>query len=94
MGCDRRGVFIFRFEQESTLDWPQQPVAATADGRVPVVYRLDLSDRRSFFAMQGFTMHNRDLVYVSNAPAAELQKFLNMVFSAVYPVVNLINATK
>ena len=91
---DPRGVFIFRFEQKSTLDWPQQPVAVTPDGRVPVVYRLDLSDPRSFFAMQGFTMHNRDLVYVSNAPAAELQKFLNVVFSAVYPVVNLINTTK
>jgi polysaccharide export outer membrane protein len=44
--------------------------------------------------MQSFTMHHRDLVYVSNAPAAELQKFLTMVFSAVYPVVNLVNATK
>jgi polysaccharide biosynthesis/export protein len=91
---DPRGVFIFRFEPKATLDWPQQPVAITPDGLVPVVYRLDLSDPRSFFAMQGFTMHHRDLVYVSNAPAAELQKFLNVVFSAVYPVVNLVNATK
>jgi len=91
---DPRGVFIFRFEPKGTMDWPRQPVAETADGKVPVVYRLDLSDPRSFFAMQGFTMHHRDLVYVSNAPAAELQKFLNVVFSAVYPVVNLVNATK
>lgn len=90
---DRRGVFIFRFEPKSMLDWPHQPVAVTEEGRVPVVYRLDLSDPRSLFAMQGFTMRDRDLVYVSNAPAAELQKFLNVVFSAVYPVVNLINAT-
>ncbi|HEV8690722.1 MAG TPA: polysaccharide biosynthesis/export family protein [Ideonella sp.] len=87
---DPRGVFIFRFEPQATLDWPRQPVAATPEGLVPVVYRLDLSDPRSFFAMQSFPMHHRDIVYVSNAPIAELQKFLNVVFSITYPVLNAV----
>lgn len=91
---DPRGVFIFRFEPKAALDWPQQPPPTTPEGMVPVVYRLNLADPRSFFAMQSFPMHHRDLVYVSNAPAAELQKFLNVVFSAAYPIVNLVNATK
>lgn len=88
---DPRGVFIFRFEPQDTLAWPRQPVATTPDGMVPVVYRLDLSDPRSFFAMQSFPMHHRDVVYVSNAPVAELQKFLNVVFSITYPVLNAVN---
>jgi polysaccharide export outer membrane protein len=87
---DPRGVFIFRFEPQATLDWPRQPVAATPEGLVPVVYRLDLADPRSFFAMQSFPMHHRDIVYVSNAPIAELQKFLNVVFSITYPVLNAV----
>lgn len=91
---DPRGVFIFRFEPAGALAWPRQPAAMTADGLVPVVYRLDLSDPRSFFAMQGFAMQHRDLVYVSNAPVAELQKFLNVVFSISYPVLNAINVTR
>lgn len=91
---DPRGVFIFRFEPRDTLDWPRQPAAATPDGMVPVVYRLDLSDPRSFFAMQSFPMHHRDIVYVSNAPVAELQKFLNVVFSITYPVLSTINTTR
>lgn len=91
---DPRGVFIFRFEPLAALDWPRQPVAATPDGLVPVVYRLDLSDPRSFFAMQGFPMHHRDIVYVSNAPIAELQKFLNVVFSITYPVLNAVNVLR
>ena len=37
-------------------------------------------------------MQNKDLLYVSNAQAADYQKFLNMVVSIVYPVVNVINA--
>ena len=48
---DVRGIFIFRFEPRDNLDWPRQPVATTPDGNVPVVYQLDLSDPRSFFAM-------------------------------------------
>ncbi len=89
-----QGLFIFRFESRDAVDLPR-PVTATApDGRVPVVYQLDLRNPQSFFLMQGFRMQDRDVVYVSNAPATELQKFLNIVFSAVFPVVNLINATQ
>lgn len=87
------GVFVFRFERQNALAWPQQPVSTTPDGKVPVVYRLDLRDPKSFFVMQNFEMSHKDIVYVSNAPVAELQKFLNVVFSITYPVLNLINAT-
>ncbi len=89
-----QGVFIFRFERKDALDWPRSPVAVTPEGMVPVVYRLDMRDPSSFFAMRSFAINDRDIVYVSNAPAAELQKFLNMVFSITYPVLNLINTTK
>ncbi len=88
-----QGLFLFRLESANEAPWAGQVVATTPDGRVPVVYRLDLRDPRSFFALQSFKVRNADLLYVANAPAAELQKFLNMVFSAVFPVANLINAT-
>ena len=91
---DQRGVFVFRFEPQDALDWPHKPVATTATGLVPVVYRLDLNQPRSLFAMQNFTMLDKDVLYVSNAPAAELQKFLNLVFSVVYPVLSTVQITK
>ena len=91
---DTKGVFIFRLEPESALSWPKQPVATTPEGLVPVVYRIDLKDPGSFFVMQSFAINNKDILYVSNAPAAELQKFLNIVFSVVYPVANVIQVTK
>lgn len=89
-----QGVFIFRLEPEKALDWPRQPVVTTPDGLVPVVYRLDLKDPASFFVMQSFPISNKDVLYVSNAPAAELQKFLNLVFSVVYPVLSTIQITR
>lgn len=87
-----QGVFIFRLEPAGALDWPTKPVATTPEGLVPVVYRVDLRDPRSFFVMQNFAMNDHDILYVSNAPAAELQKFLNILFAATYPLLQLTNA--
>ncbi len=89
-----QGVFIFRLESEAALDWPRQPVSTTPEGMVPVVYRMDLRDPKSFFVMQSFPISDKDILYVSNAPAAELQKFLNLVFSVAYPVLNTIQLTR
>jgi polysaccharide export outer membrane protein len=91
---DAQGVFIFRYENPEALDGPRRPAGAAPDGKVPVVYRVDLRNPGSFFVMQRFAIADKDLLYVSNAPAAELQKFLNLVFSIAYPVINTINLTQ
>jgi polysaccharide export outer membrane protein len=87
-------VFIFRLEDAKALPWPNTPVRTTADGKVPVVYRVNLRDPNSFFVAQSFMMDNKDLLYVSNAPIAEVQKFLNVVFSVVYPLVTGVQTFK
>jgi polysaccharide biosynthesis/export protein len=81
-----RGVFIFRFENKDALPWPHEPVTTTNDGLVPAVFRIDLSDPRSFFLIQSFPIENRDILYVSNAPITEMQKFLNVLFTVAYPI--------
>lgn len=83
--ADRRGVFVFRFEERDAHDW-RQPVATTVDGKVPVVYQLDLENPASFLVAQNFPIRDKDVLYVSNAPAAELQKFLNIVSSIATPI--------
>lgn len=88
------GVFVFRFEPKDALDWPRHPVVVTPDDMVPVVYRINLRDPVSFFVMQSFPISNKDVLYVSNAPAAELQKFLNLALSIVYPVLSTIQLTR
>jgi polysaccharide export outer membrane protein len=91
---DAQGVFIFRFEDPAALQWPQQPVRTAPNGMVPVVYRLDLKDPNSFFVAQTFEMDNKDVLYVSNAPIAELQKFLNVIFSVAYPIMSTVTTFK
>ena len=58
---------------------------------MPVVYRLNLTDANSLFWMQRFPVKNKDVVYVSNAPLAELQKFLQFVFSPVVSGIGSVN---
>ncbi len=91
--ADAQGLFIFRFEDPAALlsktDALGNPLLATPEGRVPVVYRVDLKDPAMFFVAQGFPIRNKDVLYVSNAPAAELQKFLNIMSSIVFPIYNL-----
>jgi polysaccharide export outer membrane protein len=83
--ADARGVFIFRFEPQKALSWPRQPVAVTPEGMVPVIYRLNLDDPASFLVSQSFPINNKDVLYISNASLAELQKFLNLIGSIVGP---------
>ena len=91
--ADIRGVFIFRLEDPAALD-PAVAGAAprTAQGRVPVVYRLDLSDAASFFVAQDFSIRDKDLVYVSTAPGADLARFLSTVSNLAFSVVSVGNA--
>jgi polysaccharide export outer membrane protein len=84
------GVFVFRLEKRSA----EAPTATTttSQGLVPVVYRVDLKDPRSLFWIQSFPIKDKDVLYVSNAPVAELQKFLNLLFTLAYPVLTGIQA--
>jgi polysaccharide export outer membrane protein len=91
--ADAQGVFVFRFEEPGALEGLAN-AATTPDGKVPVIYQLDLRDPASFFAAQSFPVRHRDLLYVSNAPAAELQKFLNIVTAIAAPVLGVINVTR
>lgn len=88
---DPRGVYVFRFEDRTALPQGARLKALNQEGKVPVVYRLDLSDPAGYFLAQGFALKNKDVLYVANAPSVELQKFLNIMVSVIYPIVNTVN---
>lgn len=92
--ADAQGVFIFRLESPAAMELNGKTVPTTPEGKIPVIYRVNLKDPATFFVAQSFPVQNKDVLYVSNAPAAELQKFLNVVVSAIYPVANIVNVSK
>lgn len=90
--ANARGVFIFRLEEPAALAESRGTVPTTPDGKVPVIYRINLKDPKSFFLAQGFPIRNKDVLFVSNAPVADLQKFMNIVSSMTFSVVGVANA--
>ena len=91
--ADARGVFVFRFE-DAKLVAAKGEMKKTADGKVPVVYQIDLRDPASLFVTQDFRVQDRDVLYVSNSPAAEFDKFLSLVVSVAMPSVTVNNYLK
>ena len=89
--ADASGVFIFRFEDAQVLDFSEEKQHDLSREKVPVVYRMNLKDPATFFIAQHFKVQDKDVLYVSNAPSADFQKFLNMVVSVAYPIHNVIN---
>lgn len=88
--ADASGVFLFRQEDRAALPAGIGAVSEV-DGKVPVIYRVDLRDPRSFLVMQDFPVKDKDVLYVANAPLADLQKFMGVIASIIYPVANLRN---
>ena len=86
--ADVKGVFVFRFEEPQALTPTQALKDANEDGKIPVVYRLDLSEPSAFFIAQNFKVKDKDVLYVANASSVEFNKFLNILVSVVYPLVN------
>jgi len=78
--ADVKGVFVFRLEDPKNVD----PAIAngaelTAEGKIPVIYRVNLKDAATFFYGQKFYIQDKDIIYVSNAPVVDLLKFVNIV---------------
>lgn len=91
--ADVKGVFVFRLEDRDAIgDGLGENARVTADGRVPVIYRLNMSDPASIFAMQDFAIRDDDVLYVSTAPGADLQRFVSTISSAAFSVIGITNA--
>lgn len=90
--ADVKGVFIFRLEDPAALP-PELANGAqtTPDGKIPVIYRVDMANPATFFVAQGFPIRNKDVIYVSNAPLSDLFKFVNVVSQMTFSVVNIGN---
>lgn len=95
---DPRGVFVFRYTPFAQLDYQaQQDWAAKGYGEgmeVPTVYRANLLEPQTMFLLQRFPIQDKDIVYVSNAPLSEFQKFLRMIFSITSPVTSTTNSIR
>jgi polysaccharide export outer membrane protein len=71
-------VFVYRLEHREMLERLKVDLRAFPPEQVmiPVIYRANFRDPSSFFFAQAFPMRHKDVIYVSNADAVEISKFL------------------
>jgi polysaccharide biosynthesis/export protein len=88
--ADPTGVFVFRSEPRELVAAmrPGSPLLASGLSDIPVVYQVDLRDPANLFLAQGFRVYDKDIVYVTNAGAADLAKFLDLIGNVTATVRN------
>lgn len=77
--ANSKGLFVFRYEALEVISRLKPEYVGINSGRVPVIYRLNMRDARSYFKGQLFTLRDKDVVYVSNSFGAELSKFIRIL---------------
>jgi polysaccharide export outer membrane protein len=72
-------VFLYRLEFRETLEALKVDLRKFPRDQklVPTVYRANFRDPSSFFFAQTFPMRHKDIVYVANADAVEVIRFLD-----------------
>ena len=84
----KAGGLLVRFEPPPIVKTLGRPQLGTGpEGSSPMVYRLDLSDAKSYFLAQRFPIHDKDIIYVANADLNELQKFFTLLNTLTGPVI-------
>ncbi|WP_234052037.1 MULTISPECIES: polysaccharide biosynthesis/export family protein [unclassified Xanthobacter] len=87
--ADVRGVFVLRYEPKRVVSQltPDQPADTPY---VPVVYQFNFQATSGFFLADSFVLRDRDIIYLSNAPSVEMQKFLELFRVAVSPAISAV----
>lgn len=79
--ADPAQVMLYRVADKAILAKLGVNVSHFEADTVPVIFRANLRDPSSLFALQKFPMEDKDILYVTNSDSTELVKFLNIVNS-------------
>ena len=72
-------VFLYRQVSRKTLESMGVDISQHPEEMIPVIFKANLRDPDTFFALQKFKMQDKDVIYVANSAAAEFQKFLTLL---------------
>jgi polysaccharide biosynthesis/export protein len=83
-----QGVFLFRYEPNPLVRALAQPIATRAqNGSSPIAYRFNLKDGKSYFFADQFPVRDKDIVFVADAPADQVQKLFTALAQITGPVI-------
>ncbi len=94
MRADPRGIFLFRWESAQRVGHLLPPQASLSAGPIPVIFQVDLKQPETLFAAQNFAMKDGDVIFIANSPAADFQRFVNLLASTVLPALSVTSTVR
>jgi polysaccharide export outer membrane protein len=65
-----------------------EPIATRApDGISPIVYRFNFADAGAYLLADRFTVRDKDIIFVADAGAVQVQKVFTLVSTVTGPVI-------
>ena len=94
--ADPASVFLYRGEPRAVAELLGVDCTRFNGPIIPIIYNLNLREPSGYFLAPHFDMHNKDVIFASNAAAVEGTKFLSYIrlISATVndPIITAINA--
>ena len=93
--ADPASIFLYRGETREVATLLGIDCTPFSGPIIPVIYNLNLRDPAGYFLASKFEMHNKDVIYISNASSVDSSKFLTylrlIIATASDPVVAATN---
>ncbi len=87
--ADPEGVFVLRFEPVAVAkSYPGFNPDRVGDAPlIPVVYLINMRNPGSLFLARRFSLHDKDILYVSNSPFSDIQKLFSLIGTLTSPAI-------
>ena len=86
--ADPEGVFVLRYEPIAVARlYPGLTSRQAALNLVPTVYLINMRDPSALFLARRFSVHDKDIVFVSNSPFSDLQKLFGLIQAVSTPAI-------
>ncbi len=86
--ADPGGVYLLRYEPASLVrEFPGVPPRLLGRQSIPVAYHVDMREPSALFVARRFALRDKDILFVSNSPMAEVSKVIQLVQTVSQPAV-------
>lgn len=93
--ADPDGVFVLRYEPASLVrEFPNVAPSLLRQQTVPVAYHLNMRDPTALFAARRFPIRDKDILYVTNAPLADIGKVVRLMQMVSQPAIQGVAVTR
>jgi polysaccharide export outer membrane protein len=87
--ADPSDVFVYRLEDKQLLTRAGYDTSRFPGDRVPTIYSINLRDPNGYFLTSNFDIEDKDVLYIANAPIANVAKVFTIVRSGAQTVTSV-----